>query len=74
MKERLYWLDITRILACIMVVLMHSPIPSVQTNGLFLASLSYFTAPSIGLFFMVSGVLLLPVMNTRLFIKNKLPK
>ena len=60
MKERDLSLDIIRIIACVMVVIMHSPMPSSRANGLFLSSLSYFTAPCIGLFFMVSGALLLP--------------
>lgn len=61
MKQRDNALDIIRLLACFMVVLMHSPLPSTNANGPFLAALSYFTAPCIGLFFMVSGALLLPV-------------
>lgn len=60
-KERNINLDIIRILACFMVVLMHSPMPSDNAVGTFLAALSYATAPCIGLFFMVSGALLLPV-------------
>lgn len=59
--KRTLYLDIIRVLACIMVVLMHSPIPSEYVDGQFLTALSYFTAPCIGLFFMVSGALLLPV-------------
>lgn len=61
MKERDLSLDVIRIFACILVVFMHSPIPSENANGVFLAGLSYFTAPCIGLFFMVSGALLLPI-------------
>lgn len=61
MKERDTALDVIRILACLMVVLMHSPLPLPNANGPFLAALSYFTAPCIGLFFMVSGALLMPV-------------
>lgn len=61
MKSRDVSLDIIRILACCMVVLMHSPIPSADAPGPFLTALSYLTAPCIGLFFMVSGALLLPV-------------
>lgn len=61
MKQRDTSLDIIRITACFMVVMMHSPLPSENANGAFLACLSYFTAPCIGLFFMVSGALLLPV-------------
>ena len=60
MKNRDLALDIIRVLACVMVVFMHAPLPSAQVNGMFLSSLSYFTAPCIGLFFMVSGALLLP--------------
>ena len=54
-------LDVLRILACAMVVLMHAPMKSAHVCGPFLTALSYITAPSIGIFFMVSGALLLPV-------------
>lgn len=60
-KKRNYPLDLIRVMACLMVVLMHSPMPSEKASGLFLGLLSYATAPCIGLFFMVSGALLLPV-------------
>ena len=60
MRQRDTSLDLIRIIACTMVVLMHSPMPTENANGLLLSSLSYFTAPCIGLFFMVSGALLLP--------------
>lgn len=63
MKQRDFSLDLLRIMACVMVVIMHSPIPSENANGLLLSSLSYFTAPCIGLFFMVSGALILPPPN-----------
>lgn len=53
--------DLLRLLACLMVIAMHRPLPdSAEGNGLFLSTLSYLTAPCIGLFFMVSA-LLLPV-------------
>lgn len=61
MKQRDVSLDIIRIMACVMVVFMHSPMPSANANGPFLTALSFLTAPCIGLFFMVSGALLLPV-------------
>lgn len=57
MRQRDTSLDLIRIIACTMVVLMHSPMPTENANGLLLSSLSYFTAPCIGLFFMVSGAL-----------------
>lgn len=60
MKQRDYALDLLRIVACVMVVMMHSPMPSADANGMLLSSLSYFTAPCIGLFFMVSGALIFP--------------
>lgn len=64
MKGRRYYLDILRILACIMVVIMHAPMPIVGETvargiGLFLSGLSYAMSPCIGLFMMVSGALLL---------------
>lgn len=71
-----YVLDCIRCFACLMVVSMHAPLPEGATgNGTFLATLSYFTAPCIGLFFMVSGALLLPVRTgTRAFLKRRLSK
>ena len=58
---RYQWLDILRIIACIMIVMMHSPYPQGNANEYFMSSLSYFSAPGIGLFFMISGALLLPI-------------
>ena len=75
MNRRDTSLDIIRILACFMVVLMHSPIPSANASGPFLSALSYFTAPCIGLFFMVSGALLLPVRTDYItFIRKRFSK
>lgn len=75
MQQRDSSLDIIRILACFMVVLMHSPLPSANANGPFLSALSYLTAPSVGLFFMVSGALLLPVQTDyATFIKKRFSK
>ena len=67
--------DIIRICACLMIVMMHSPLPSKEGDGLFLSSMSYLTASGIGLFFMVSGALLLPVkLNTRSFLWKRFVK
>lgn len=75
MKKRDLSLDIIRILACLLVVFMHAPIPSGKADGLFLGALSYLTAPCIGLFFMVSGALLLPVKQDLFtFLKRRLSK
>lgn len=59
--SRLLSFDILRILACLMIVIMHSPYPQRDVNDYFMSSLSYLTAPGIGLFFMISGALILPV-------------
>lgn len=77
MNKRNISLDLMRIIACVMVVCMHSPIPCGGGNnrGPFLAALSYFTAPCIGLFFMISGALLLPVKYDYInFIKKRFGK
>lgn len=75
-KKRVYELDLIRALACLMIISMHSPLPEGGTTyGLFLSSLSYLSAPGIGLFLMVSGALLLPIMEpTSVFIKKRLTK
>lgn len=64
MSERRYYLDVLRILACVLVVIMHVPIPATgdavgTIKALFLSGLCYATSPCIGLFMMVSGALLL---------------
>ena len=55
-SNRIISLDVIRVLACLMVVLMHSPMPTQQSGliGLMSSSVSYFTTQCIGLFFMVS--------------------
>jgi len=73
--QRDHSLDLIRIAACLLVVLMHSPMPSENASGPFLSALSYFTAPCIGLFFMVSGALLLPVKEDYFtFLRRRLSK
>lgn len=61
MKQRDYKLDIVRIVACLMVILMHSPMPNMELSGIIAAGNTMITMPCIGLFFIVSGYLLLPV-------------
>lgn len=74
-KQRNYSLDLIRIIACLMIIMTHSPLPSGNASGFFLGLLSYATAPCIGLFFMVSGALLLPVKEeTDSFLKRRLGK
>lgn len=75
MKERNYTFDIMRVLACVMIICMHAPMPSIKVNGLILSSISYFTAPGLCLFFVISGALLLPMKtNTRTFLTKRLGK
>lgn len=60
--KRLLYLDIIRLIACLMVIVMHAPMPGVtaEAHGAFLVLNSYLTTPCVPLFFMVSGALLLP--------------
>ena len=68
-------LDILRIVAILMIVLMHSPMPNSGAPGFMLASISYLTAPGLVLFFMISGSLLLDnKLTTKEFLKRRLSK
>lgn len=73
-KERYYYLDFVRVLACVMVIVMHSPLtPKGITHSTLEVGLGYLTAPCIGLFFMVSGALLLPIKdNAKSFLSHRL--
>ncbi len=74
-KRRIIYLDVLRVFACCMIVLMHSPHPKAGNPGALLVPLSFITAAGIGLFFMVSGALLLPVKtDTTSFLKKRLGK
>jgi surface polysaccharide O-acyltransferase-like enzyme len=54
---------------------MHSPHPDAGISGMVLSPLSFLTAAGIGLFFMVSGALLLPVkIETGDFLKKRIGK
>ena len=77
MPQRIKSYDILRTLACLMIVAMHSPLAgdTASSNSMFLTTLSYLTAPGIGLFFILSGALLLPVKEeTSLFLRKRLGK
>lgn len=75
MKERNYNFDLMRIVACIMIICMHAPMPSDVANPLFLNATGYFMAPGLCIFFMLSGALLLPVKtDTFTFLKKRLGK
>lgn len=75
MKERNFQLDILRTIACLMVVMMHAPNPKSGLSGVECVGISILTEPCIGLFFMVSGALLLPVkMSYFQFLKRRMGK
>lgn len=75
MKQRILHLDILRVLACIMVIMMHAPMSSDSANGIFTVTWTYITMPCIGLFFAVSGALLLPSpISTSDWLKRRLNK
>ena len=79
MRARDNSLDVVRLIACTMIVLMHSPMPGLGTFGMVLSGISYLTAPGIGLFFMVSGALLLngnddKPFETRKFLQKRFSK
>lgn len=77
MKKRIIYLDVIRCIACSMIILMHSPSPKAGNSGIILVPLSFLTASGIGLFFMVSGALLLPTnlsMNVFDFLKPRIKK
>ncbi len=75
MKERNLSLDIIRTIACLMVILIHSPHPTGGLSSTMCTGISLFCAPCIGLFIMISGVLLLPTkLNLKDFIIKRLNK
>ena len=63
MKGRVLYLDVLRIIACLMVLMMHAPMPGelASHHGPFLGSTTYLVSPCVPIFFMVSGALLLPM-------------
>lgn len=78
-KQRIVYLDVVRVVACLMVIIQHSPMPSLgEVNSVLLSAISFLSYPCVPLFFMVSGALLLPVENlysgSFLFIRKRLLK
>ncbi len=75
MKERNLSYDVMRVVACLMIIAMHAPMPFSGESSLFLKVLGYFTAPGLCLFFVLSGALLLPTkLDTFTFLKKRLSK
>ena len=75
-NARNHRLDLLRVIALMMIILMHSPMPKcAQAPSFIISGLSYFTAPGIGLFFMISGALLLGnSLSTRDFLRRRFSK
>lgn len=75
-NERVAYLDTLRVVACLMVILVHSPHSHEgMTSALSYGVISYLCSPCIGLFLMVSGALLLPMhLSTRDFISKRLTR
>ncbi len=74
-KGRIAYLDVIRIVACVMVITMHSPMPDCGAPSFVFTGISFVMAPCIGLFFMVSGALLLPTsLSMEEFYKKRLSK
>lgn len=73
--QRIYWLDCVRIMACMLVVLLHSMSQALfyQTlyNIIWVAGI-YLLRPCVPLFFMVSGALVMPTeLPMRQFLKHR---
>ena len=74
-QQRIIYLDVIRVLACCMIVLMHSPHPNAGNSGYVLVPLSFVTAAGLCIFFMISGALLLPVkMSVNEFLRRRIGK
>ena len=77
LQRRIPYLDILRVVACLLVILIHTPIRQYDAyyNSPSIASAVYtvLVAVNCNLFFMITGALLLPVtMTSKRFIKRRL--
>lgn len=73
--QRIYWLDCVRIIACMLVVLIHSlnqvPYLTPPYNYIWVVG-EYLLTPCVPLFFMVSGALVMPTeLPMRQFLKHR---
>lgn len=74
-SNRNIFYDVLRVLACLMVIVIHAPRPDSGLSALTCTSVSLFCAPCMGLFFMISGALLLPVSDSYFaFLRRRLNK
>ena len=60
-SKRIPYLDLLRVLACLMVIFTHSAMSSTEEDGFFLALISLIGSPSSELFLTLSGAILLPI-------------
>lgn len=58
---RIAYLDVARVIACLMVIIQHSPNVEAGVSSVLQSAIGFLTYPCVPLFFMVSGALLLPV-------------
>lgn len=79
MREEIPYLHTVRVIACIMVVCLHSLpafTPNTFVDSAFKIGVIYFTRPCVPLFLMITGVLLLPYKGTDMmsFYKKRISK
>lgn len=75
MKKRILYLDVTRIIACFMILGIHAPIPDTGLGSYVLSADSFLLAPGLDMFIMVSGALLLPVKGScNIFLQKRMVK
>ncbi len=76
MIERLEYIDTIRVFACFLVILTHSVMPSIDgSDGAYIYGFSFFCFPCVGLFFAISGALIIPVkVNMKEFYKRRFKK
>ena len=77
LQRRIPYLDILRVLACLLVILIHTPIRQFDiyynTPSIAGAVYTVLVAVNCNLFFMITGALLLPVtMSDKRFLKRRL--
>lgn len=60
-QHRIYYLDCLRVFAFFLVVLTHSQMSNIASNGIWVSGISFLCSPSSELFLALSGAILLPV-------------
>lgn len=71
--RRIYWLDVVRVTACLLVLLRHSLYECIEgMNPTVWVGINYLTLCCVPLFFMISGVLIMPTtMSTSQFLRRR---